>query len=237
MTLQFSYTSHGYGINDCAYHYSATPVYGATSTGTVTLTGGDIIDTLRASINNGNGALLSATRTWKVGTFHVAVTPHGGTATPPPNTTGVTQPFSITNHGNSNATFTLQVVTCSGGIPNCSPTTTWENIDPGATKTVNFSYNTGAADTTGTIEVKASYDQYSDVGTVHARVTATAVANTRVLVREVNPGTSIDRASCVAFSIGRDLASECGVPRVRQNALPTVRTLNKMRSPTLIYYS
>ena len=236
VTSQFSYTYEGYGVYSCAYHYSGTAVYSAISQGTVTLTGQGIIDTLRAQYYNTNGELRQASQTWTPATYEVAVAPHGGVATPAPNATGVTQPFTITNHGNAGATYTLQV-TCSGGVSGCSApssVTVW----PGETQkqTVNVSYSTGAVDSKGTIELKATYGAYSDVGTVYAHMTATSTANTRVLVSEVNPGTSVDRASCLVFSIVPDVASECGALRVT-HPLPSVRTLNKSRTATLVYYS
>ncbi|HEX2721765.1 MAG TPA: hypothetical protein VHM24_02525, partial [Gemmatimonadaceae bacterium] len=236
VTSQFTYTYQGFGVYSCAYYYSGTAVYSAYSTGTVILRGEGIIDTLRAQFYNTNGELRQATRTWTPATYHVAVTPHGGLTTPSPNVTGAIQPFTVTNHGNVAATYTLQV-TCSGGVSGCSAPTS-VTVSPGEAQkqTVNVSYNSGAADSKGTMELKATYGTYSDLGTVYALITPTSTANTRVLVSEVNPGTSIDRASCLVFSILPDVATECGALRVT-HPLPTVRTLAKTRTPTLVYYS
>src|SRR5207249_3594463 len=84
--------------------------------------------------------------------------------------------------------------------------------------------------------LRATSGQYTDVGTVYVTNISTSQPNTRVLASEVNPATSIDRASCLVFAIVRDVASECGALRIT-HPLPSVRTFNKVRTPTLIYYS
>lgn len=49
------------------------------------------------------------------------------------------------------------------------------------------------------------------------------------------PASTIEKGACVAFGIAPDVATECGVLRIT-HPLPTVRTFNKMRVPTLLYY-
>jgi hypothetical protein len=237
VTSQFTYTYFGYGINDCAQYYSGTAVYGGKSTGTVTLTGGQTIDTLVASIYNGNGTLLSATKTWTPANYLMSITPHGGRTTPAPNTANLTQTFNVTNHGNSAANYALQL-TCSGAIAGCSAPST-VSVFPGMSATVNVSYASGSPESKGLIQLKASYSggsqTWSDVGSVYTVASTTLVPNTRVLVGEVNPGTTVDRSGCLKIALARDLASDCGVLRISY-ALPSVRTLNTRRAPTLVYY-
>lgn len=157
VTSQFTYTYQGFGVYSCATYYSGTAVYSAVSQGTVTLTGTQTIDTLRASINNVNGALLSATRTWQLAKYQVAVTPHGGLAAPAANQYPLTQAFQVRNYGSSTETYTLSVEACSNGVSNCSAPSSIV-VSPGVAnqQTVNVTYRSGAADTKGTIQLKAA---------------------------------------------------------------------------------
>ena len=57
-----------------------------------------------------------------------------------------------------------------------------------------------------------------------------------VNVQEVNPGTSVERDLCVTVSVAAGAAAECGDLRLA-HALPSMRNLNQVRAPVLLYNS
>lgn len=63
-----------------------------------------------------------------------------------------------------------------------------------------------------------------------------AAAGVTVVTQGLNPGTAIERDECLTIAAGDDAAYECGDLRL-VHALPTTRTMNRARTPTLIYNS
>ncbi|MDP9349769.1 MAG: hypothetical protein M3P24_11615 [Gemmatimonadota bacterium] len=58
----------------------------------------------------------------------------------------------------------------------------------------------------------------------------------QVTVHDVNPGATVERDLCLTVAMGAGAAAECGDLRL-VHALPTVRTLNRARTPVLLYNS
>ncbi|HMC56646.1 MAG TPA: RHS repeat-associated core domain-containing protein [Gemmatimonadaceae bacterium] len=70
-------------------------------------------------------------------------------------------------------------------------------------------------------------------GSVAVTVTAGPLS---IATRGVSPGMTLDRGDCVAIAAGEGAAMECGDLRV-VHALPTNVTMNKLRTPLLLYNS
>jgi RHS repeat-associated protein len=96
---------------------------------------------------------------------------------------------------------------------------------------------TGAIGDTGTVAVTAhttrlSNPGFSDSTWTEVRIVASPPAGVQIIgSRDV-----LERDLCVTIAAGSDAASECGDLRL-VHALPSVRTLGKTRTPTLLYNS
>ncbi|NUQ93709.1 MAG: hypothetical protein HOQ26_12465 [Gemmatimonadaceae bacterium] len=147
------------------------------------------------------------------------------------------QAFTVTNTGNTSASYNL-TPSCSGSLiatGSCSVTPTSATIAAGSSTTVTLGFTTA---TTGTATATVIATQNGvpalavDSGWV-AVTTATPLAS--VSLARANPGTTVEKGACLHFSVRPGVGTECGVLRIAQ-ALPAVRTLNKARVPTLVYY-
>jgi len=165
----------------------------------------------------------------------VAVTPDNGTtaarlASSGPfkdvftiqNTGGSTKTFSVTCSGSSN-------VTCSGVSKNTVPLTAGASTTDTATYTVS-----GVG--TGSLSLTATAPEVSDAGSYRIGVVASTQQAPTIAVGAVNAGTVSERALCFSIALGPAAASECGDLRI-VHPLPTTRTMNKARTPTLLYNS
>jgi RHS repeat-associated protein len=206
----------------------------ATSTGTVTLNSGS--NTLVASIcdlhTNCNQDVASYTYTPP--TYGVSVTPDGQAVSVAAGAS-TTRAFTVSNTGNQSVTYTL-TPTCSGTATGCSASVGSKTLAGGASGTVNVSYTVGAGGTTGTVKLTATQSNNSaitDQGSINVSVSVGALT---VSVSAVNPGTTLERSLCLTAAMGGTAASECG-DLFLAHALPTTRTLNKARTPTLTYNS
>jgi hypothetical protein len=74
------------------------------------------------------------------------------------------------------------------------------------------------------------------LGAVLPAPSANAQSAPIVSVATVNPGLTVDRGQCVRLSLPGDASAECGDQRFG-HALPSVRTMNRVRTPILTYNS
>jgi RHS repeat-associated protein len=138
------------------------------------------------------------------------------------NTGAATQTFAISCTGSSN-------VTCNG--LNASSI----QLSAGATTTDTATYSVGAAGT-GTLAVTASAPGASEGGSYRIGVVSSTQQAPAVAVDAVNAGKLSERDLCFTIALGQAAASECGDLRI-VHPLPTTRTMNKARTPTLLYNS
>jgi RHS repeat-associated protein len=211
-----------------------------TSTGTVTLTVG--ANTLDASICDTFGNCTSASKTWYYRPYinSVSVTPDGGWAEIPASTTR-TQQFTVTNTGETSATYLLSTVCINTAFASpCTVSPTSVTLAPDAQQVATASFYSGVAGTTGTLRIIATL---SGNAAVHddgwfdfevARPVATGPAPFAAIA-DPNPGTSIERSLCLTIAASSG-ANECGDLRL-VHALPGVRTMNRGRAPVLLYNS
>ncbi len=196
---------------------------GAPGTGTLSLTAA------------GSGVSDVGSYTVPVVSYGVAVTPKGATtANRLTNTGGYGESFTLTNTGSSPNTYTVACtgsanVTCAG-VSVGSVT-----LNVGANTTDTARYSVGAVGT-GTLSLTASGTNASDAGSYSIPVVSASPQPPVVDVTSVNPGALSERSVCLTIAMGQAAAAECGDLRV-VHALPTTRTLNKARTPTLLYNS
>ena len=147
-------------------------------------------------------------------------------------TTG-SQRYFVKNLQTFATSFTLSA-DCTGIASGCSVgPTTLSNVPPGESRVATLTYSLGAAGT-GTTIVKAVDNIFRDSAVVGVK---TIVAPAPVVsVVDANPGTSLQRELCVTIAAGSGAAFECGDLRI-VHPLPTIRTMNKARAPTLLYNS
>jgi RHS repeat-associated protein len=185
----------------------------------------------------GNGATDGGSYNVPVVAYGVAVTPDGATATArAANSGGYSESFTVTNTGTLSNTYTLSCsgssnVTCTGTTPPTNPVT----VAAGASYGVSANYNVGAAGT-GLLTLTATGTNASDAGTYTIPVGSPSAQAPIVDVASVNAGALSERSVCLTIAMGASAAAECGDLRVI-HPLPNTRTLNKARTPTLLYNS
>lgn len=165
----------------------------------------------------------------------VVVSPDAATTTNLASTT-VSQRFLVQNLGTGTGTYTL-TITCTGTLTSCSGPTSI-SVGAGTIAPVGVSYHTSTTGTTGTVKLKAvELNNTSILDSGWANVTAGGSVQTPVVVVDsVNPGATVERSLCVIAKAGSAGAYECGDLRL-VHPLPTTWTLNKARTPTLLYNS
>jgi RHS repeat-associated protein len=166
----------------------------------------------------------------------VSVTPDGATATArTPNSNGYTESFTVTNTGSVANAYTITCigspnVTCTGTNPSTTPT-----INPGQSTGATASYNVGAAGT-GLLTLKASGSNAVDSGTYNIPIGTVSALPPVVDLSSINPGSLSERSVCLTIAMGAAAAAECGDLRFI-HPLPSTKTLNKARTPILLYNS
>ncbi len=147
--------------------------------------------------------------------------------------------FVVRNAG-ADSTGWSWTVGCTGSAivgASCSPTSGSVNLLPGAQATVAVAFTTtGASTAAGSVALtffQSADATRRDSGTVDVRVTRN---DSLVQVSQQNPGESVDPDQCVTVSVARGLAAECGALRATWT-LPSLRTMNKVRAPVLLYNS
>lgn len=154
----------------------------------------------------------------------VEVTPDGGTDQHLVNSGPWTVVFDVLNTSASTKTFTFSCST-TGGMSCVSVNPTSASIKPDFDKLVTVTYNVGS--TSGNVWLTATATGSSDDG--YFVITAT--------VPQVTPtGPVVARELCLTIAAGPSAAYECGDLRM-VHPLPSVRTLGKLRTPTLLYNS
>jgi RHS repeat-associated protein len=231
VTVTSNFTYQASSQSGCTSH--------AVSVGTITIqpTG---TNTLVASIkdNSVNTGTRTQTYTYTPPGPTIAVTPTSGAMT-------------VAAGKLARAVFTLQntstydgqvrlAATCSGsGVQSgsCEPAMDGVFVGRGQTVQVGVAFR---ASTTGgqpgTISLAATNAATgASFGTGAYAVTTSAPPLAIVEVPTFQAGTMQDRSQCLTFAIVPDVADQCGVLRLT-HALPSVRTRNKVRTPTLVYY-
>jgi hypothetical protein len=227
----------------CSISPNPLPVnQGLSGNATVTFTGlaqgsaGKVI--LRASVA---GVLLD--------TGYVNTTVVGANLTPTGHVDGFavtataftpgSQTFTVNNTGTTTTVYTL-TASCSGsgGVSGCavSGSTSLSVNGAQASPPVTVTYNPQGGGTTGVVALRASFlGVIVDSGYVNVSVLAPPMAPA-VDVASVNPGAVLARGQCATIAIGSAAASECEDLRL-VHVFPAVKTMNKIRAPTLIYNS
>lgn len=153
-------------------------------------------------------------------------------------------------NGNGTVTFTVQNTSsvagtvnytrsCSGtAIAVCGPLQHQSAALSGYGSDVVSLAITAAASgaQSGAVTLTATSGSVAASGTVNV---ATGFVNGPLAISaagQLNPGTSISRDQCLTIAAGDGAAYECGDLRL-VHALPTTTTMNKPRTPTLIYMS
>ena len=171
----------------------------------------------------------------------------GGTATVAPKGTLVSlagsapssQVFTVKNTSTRSITYTL-TSQCTGQAVGCSvPSPASLTLGAGQTGSTTVSYSASATAGTGQVRLRAVAPSGAvDEGWINLRVTVAPVVPTPAPVA-LDSATSIallERDLCLTIATGDNAAYECGDLRI-VHPLPSVRTMNKQRTPTLLYNS
>jgi len=174
------------------------------------------------------------------GAYGVRVTPDSAARPPIPPGQVFTQRFAVINTGIQTAAFNLTVA-CSNGVAACSApgtpsyhTASLISGDSAIVDVVGHALTLGMA---GTMRLTATNDAISTVSATGV-VTTTIAIPPRIAVeaRGLNTGPAIARDQCLTIAAGDNAAYECGDLRI-VHALPTTTTMNKARTPALLYNS
>ena len=170
--------------------------------------------------------------------YGVYVTPDGGSTSVGANL-NATYPFTVHNTGNLGARYSLSAG-CSGAVFNCTLPDTSIFVSAGGSVQVGVGVHAGSSGLTGKLSIRATqrgHTATTDSGWVSASmVAAGGVLAPIVTTSSVNPGTLQERSQCLRVALPGDAAAECGDLRL-VHALPTTRTMNKARTPLLVYSS
>ncbi len=172
--------------------------------------------------------------------YGVSVTPHDSTTLQrPAHTSGYSESFTVRNTGLSNNTYSLSCGTsanvfCTGLTRNGSNVSS-VLLGPGGSATILALDSVGAVGN-GRLSLRATGTNASDSGRYNIPVVTPSAQPPVVDINSLNPGTFVDRSLCLTIAAGAAGASECGDLRI-VHSLPTTRTMNKPRTPTLLYNS
>jgi len=229
---------------DTAFTYGGSSKL-ATSTGRVRLGSGSNV--LQASVEDaaGNvGAPVQVTYTYTytappvqppTPTYQVSVSP-ASQAVVRPVTYYTSETFTVSNPGNTDATYALQAI-CSGAALYCSTSQPQVSVPAGGSTVVAVVYAPGSpAGSTGVVSLKAW-----NAGNAAVTATGSYALTTDTMAfrgRQGMPTTRrrLDRDRCAIVSAGAGAALECGDLRLA-HGLPGVRLLNRAAAPALIYSS
>jgi YD repeat-containing protein len=205
---------------------------------TVTNTGPSTVNGTLSLTATGTNATDNGYFTVPIIRHSLAVTPDG--TTPQDRVAGegpYTATFAVRNTGTVSDTYTLtcgQTATVSG-CNITSPGSSLTLASGAGPANVTVSYNVTATGS-GTLTLSAASPSASDGGRIDINgVTRTAQAPA-VSTADVNPGSTVERSLCLTVALSQAAAAECGDLRI-VHALPTTKTMNKARTPTLLYNS
>ncbi|HSU93715.1 MAG TPA: RHS repeat-associated core domain-containing protein [Gemmatimonadaceae bacterium] len=214
-------TLHGGSIQTVAVYF----------TGGSSITGGRV--TLRASLH-ANTAMTDAGSDSVVSSVPgLAITPDNTALNAAVNAHN-TAFFSVLNTGPLDATYTFTGI-CSLADTACVVSTGSRLIAAGARDSITVGYKSEALGSTGTVKlsgVQVSLPTVTDVGSYNT----TAMTPSVMTSTDASAGATLERSLCLTVAAGHGAASECGDLRLA-HALPSIRTKNKSRTPTLIYNS
>ncbi len=171
-----------------------------------------------------------------------SVTPDNGTTTNIVPGSTQTSVFTVTNTSTSaSGTFDFTAACRGTAVPRgCTISPSSATIAASGITTVNVQWKAGGAGTAGRIVLSATWQgdvKFTDDGSYNVSTQApTPPATTAITTAGDNPGTSLARHLCLTVGLSRGMASECGDLRV-SHLLPIVRTINKVRTPALLYTS
>ncbi|MGH7647064.1 MAG: hypothetical protein ACREND_03025 [Gemmatimonadaceae bacterium] len=223
----------------------------ATSTGTINLRAGQQADTLEGDIAdmalNAGESIMKYTYVYSPPTppptYAVAVTPD--------NSQAIVQASSSTsvkfvvhntgkNLGAQSVTDSLSMSCTGTGLPTgCALGSNLVTLAPDSAVVSTVTFTPGAAGTMGRIRLLAiqrGQPTVVDSGWINLTASTLTAGAPTVDVASVNPGTAVDRDLCLTVAAGERGARECGDLRV-VHPLPSVRTLDKERTPVLLYNS
>lgn len=187
---------------------------------------------LHAQIDDNRLNVGSVDGTFTYASYSVTVTADSSAVTRAARADGV-QTFRVTETGVTPATYTLTPTCPAPQFANCSAANAVQ-LTPGAAVTVNVGYTTNASPGTAALTLQATAQPNGSNSQASTQVTV----NAPPVIEDATGAawTGLDRSRCVAFEIVRDVAAQCDAIRIAQR-LPSVRTRNKLRTPTLLYYS
>ena len=168
----------------------------------------------------------------------VSVTPDKEFVTQPANSGPFMSSFFVHNTGTFTDSYNL---TCVGNTnvvcSNVDPT--FLTLNPGVQVDINATYTTTSTLGYGQLIARATGagNPAADSGYYRVQVVSSGTPTAPTIsVADPLPDWSIDRGLCLTISLGDAAASECGDLRL-VHMLPATRTLNKSRTPTLLYNS
>ena len=234
LSCEFAGQVSSCGLSESSYFMPANESFSFTVTydvgagsGTVTVTASHAQQPISATLN------VNAVTP----TYTVVVTPDGGSSTRAAFS-AVSESFTVQRTGNTGAIYNLSVVCAPPAANECSAPAS-VNLMSATSAVVNVSYKTGASGSSGTIRLLATYSgstAINDDGSIGVTVGDGGPVATVVAVAEANPGVTPERDACLTVAIVADVAFECGDLRV-VHALTSARTMNRTRTPTLLYNS
>lgn len=227
----------GAAFASCSVPSSIALTTGQTATVTATYTTGSTVTSgslsLTAKAQPDTTEQNTATTTVNVvaAAYGVTVSGDSGTKTRASRTDGATT-YTVANTGNTPTTYTLRLSCPSAVFASCSAPSAL-TLPNGQSAKVTVGYTTAVGPASGSLGLTA----LAQLDTTKQATGGDGISVQAVpLVALVNmlPGTR-ERSQCLAFGIVRGLATDCGVIRFAE-ALPTVTTYGKARTPTLVYY-
>lgn len=174
--------------------------------------------------------------------FGVAVTPDGGKQYKMTAASAQKTIFTIQNTGSLDTTYTVSVDCSVAPISgSCALSSSSLRITAGSSKPDTVSFTAGSAGSAGRMILSASVLGFSptvrDTGWVDLTVQGTSGQGAPIInLKGLNSGTIVERGACLTIAVGANAAGECGDLRI-VHALPSFRTMNVVRTPTLIYHS
>jgi RHS repeat-associated protein len=203
-------------------------------TGTLTLVasylttaGQTVSGTASVSLTTGSGSAGAAAIS-VVGSSAPLLTPNGVSSVG----------FTVTNTGSASGVVSYSRSCAGSAIAVCgSLSRQVDTLAPNQSAVVTMNVTAGSSVTqTGTVTLTATTGGTTAAATVTIAIGIVNGPLAMAPARLVNAGTSIARDQCLTIAAGDLGAYECGDLRLA-HPLPTTTTMNKARTPTLIYMS
>ncbi len=245
---QYSAACHGFAQNCAPTNGSASQfLLAASATANVTVgydatgvdNGFNFIELFGTQVESGRqsvGTILLAAAA--APSLLASVTPANDQVSPPAHTAQAVT-FAITNAGAVSASFSYAVA-CSGAITSCASPAGLSGatsvLSSGVSTQVAVTYQTGDAGSSGAVSINVRSADGSVNVTGTRTVSVPAPTTLIVRARAVNADGNLSRAGCLTIPAGSGAAYECGDLRL-VHALPTTTTMNKARTPALIFGS